>query len=102
MASSGPIHNFKVAGTTNTDPISDSAITNLDTLTISGLLQTPNNSLTEITFNATWSQDQADTIDKNFKELADQVVSQKAANTAMEATINAILARLRASGIIDS
>ena len=39
----------------------------------SALLQTADQTMAEITFNSTWSQGQADTIDKNFKEVADQI-----------------------------
>lgn len=35
----------------------------------SGLTQVTDGTLAEITFNATWSQGQADTIDKNFAEI---------------------------------
>jgi len=81
-------------GGTTTTPETFAAMTNLDALTITGLVATPDNSLTEITYNGTWSQGQADTIDKNFKELADQVVTQKAMNTVIMNTVSKIAVSL--------
>lgn len=53
---------------------------NTDALVITGLAQTPDDTPVEITFNSTWSQGQADTIDKNFKEVCDQLATQRTLN----------------------
>lgn len=62
------------------------AATNIDTLT-GTLTGTLDNALADITFNATWSQGQADTVNKNFKEVQAELVTQRALNTVL---INAV------------
>ncbi|MBU2527672.1 MAG: hypothetical protein KKC03_13835 [Bacteroidetes bacterium] len=84
-------------GGDTTTPATLAAITNLDTLNISGLTQTADDTPVEITFNATWSQGQADTVDKNFKEAFDQIVAQKALNTIMNNNVAKLAVDLNAA-----
>lgn len=60
------------------------ALTNTDALDISALTQTPDDTPIEVPFNSTWSQAQADEIDKNFKEYGDQLATQRTFNTAVQ------------------
>lgn len=59
-----------------------------DALVTTALAQTPDLTPVEITFNGTWSQGQADTIDKNFKEVCDQLANLKTDVAALMAALN--------------
>lgn len=107
-----------MTGVANTAPAAE---TNTDNLTITGLTATADGTMANITFNSTWSQDQADSSNKNFKEIATELTKQRALNivlinncksfatelnaaktdvAALRTTLNDVLASLRAGGAI--
>ena len=72
------------------------AATNTTALTTTALEQVADGSLAEITFNSTWSQGQADTVDKNFKELTTQLALQRSLNTVLINAIASLAAKVNA------
>lgn len=59
------------------------AMANFTSVNVAALTQTATQTMLEIPFNSTWSQAQADQVDKNFKEMADQLAAQRTLNTAI-------------------
>lgn len=58
------------------------------------LTGTVDNVLTDVTFNATWSNTQSDEIDKNFKEVQDEINKLITDIDLIRTAVNAILTAL--------